>query len=373
MAAPRTWLLLAEKGGDNAQVEALARALPWPCEIRRLRMQPQWLQGKPRVRPTLDHLDLEAGDALEAPWPDLVLTMGRRTASAALWIQERSGGRTRIVLLGKPSGLPDRMALIIGSAEILLPPLPNVSKIRLPLLRMDPDRVAEAREQWRPAFEELARPVVAVLVGGPTHPFVYDASVTQRLLELVREVHERGGTPWVSTSRRTPPGVADALEAGLPEGARLFRWAPEAVDNPYLGLLALAEGFIVTGDSASMLVEVAGLGRPLAILPLPGGLLGRLDLARRRALRWLYDPAGAGPAARLRRALARAAFRLRLVSHSRDFRVLHEWLVDQGHAVWAGQPFAAAGGPLPDDAAAAARRVAALFEDASGTDSAPSP
>jgi hypothetical protein len=31
-ALPRTWLLLADKRGDNAQAEALASALGWPCE-----------------------------------------------------------------------------------------------------------------------------------------------------------------------------------------------------------------------------------------------------------------------------------------------------------------------------------------------------
>ena len=44
----------------------------------------------------------------------------------------------------------------------------------------------------------------------------------------------------------------------LPDGARLHRWHPDAKpeENPYLGLLGLADGFVVTADSASMVVEV---------------------------------------------------------------------------------------------------------------------
>ena len=160
MPKPRTWLLLAEKAGDNAQVEALASGLPWPCEIRRLRMRPEWLLAKPPVRPNLDHIDLQQSDALEPPWPDLIVTMGRRTSSAALWIQDRSVGRTKIVLVGKPSGAWDRMALVVGSAEILLPPLPNVLKIRLPLLRIERAHVTSAAQvcAWAPvAAGEHAR------------------------------------------------------------------------------------------------------------------------------------------------------------------------------------------------------------------------
>ena len=38
-----------------------------------------------------------------------------------------------------------------------------------------------------------------------------------------------------------------------------------------MGLLGLADGFVVTGDSISMMVEIARLGRPLAIFDLPTG------------------------------------------------------------------------------------------------------
>jgi mitochondrial fission protein ELM1 len=361
---PRTWLLLSEKAGDNAQVEALASALPWSCDVRRLRMKPEWLLAKPPVRPTLDHLDLEQSDALEPPWPDLIVTMGRRTSSAALWIQDRSQGRTRIVLVGKPSGHWDRMALVVGSTEILLPPLPNVLKIRLPLLRIERARVTRAADVWRDHFTEFPRPLVALLVGGPTRPFVYDASVTRRLVEIAEQVAVDGGTPFITTSRRTPTALADALEAELPDAAQLYRWQPDAPpeENPYLGLLGLADGFVVTADSASMVVEVASLGRPLGILRLPGGRLGRLELARRRMLHWLFEPDGrTGAFDALRCRIARSAFRARLVWASRDFRVLYEWLVAEGFAVWAGETLVSPPRSLPDERERVARRVEMLF------------
>ncbi len=319
--------------------------------------------AKPPVRPTLDHLDLEQSDALEPPWPDLIVTMGRRTSSAALWIQDRSGGRTKIVLVGKPSGRWDRMALVVGSAEILLPPLPKVLKIRLPLLRIDGARVTRAAEVWRPRLEALRRPLVALLVGGPTRPFVYDASVTRRLVEIAEQVRADGGTPFVTTSRRTPTALADALAIGLPEAARLYRWRPDAPleENPYLGLLGLADGFVVTADSASMVVEVASLGRPLGILRLPAGRLGSLELARRRMLRRLFEPARAGALDALRCRLARAVFRARLVWASRDFGALYEWLVAEGFAVWAGEPLVSPSRLLPDEREQVARRVEMLF------------
>ena len=81
---PRIWRVLGDKRGDNGQVEMIAEALSrsrgWRTELRHLEMQPQWVLGKPPVAASLSHLDMARSDALVPPWPDLILTSGRRPA-----------------------------------------------------------------------------------------------------------------------------------------------------------------------------------------------------------------------------------------------------------------------------------------------------
>ena len=358
--APRVWLVLGDKGGDNAQVEALAGALGWTCERRRIALKEEWVIGKPRVEASLHHLDASRSDPLEPPWPDLVLTIGRRPSMAALWVKEQSGGRTRVVLVGKPAGPLMRFDLVIASAEAQLPPLPSVFKTTLPLMRVAEREVAEAAQAWRDRMAPLPRPLVAFLVGGPTSPFAYDASVARRLAALAREVVAQGGTPWFTTSRRTPAAFVDALVRELPQGTRLFRWAAGATDNPYRALLGLADRFFVTGDSVSMMVEVIRLRRPLAIVPLPTGWLGTLDSWRRTFARWLFDPRRDTAAARARRGLGLALFRAGILSQTRDFPAFHRMLVASGLAVFAGEPFREPTGAVPDDLALAAARIRAV-------------
>ena len=108
----RVWLVLGDKMGDNGQVYTIRDALNWPVEIKHIKMLAQYVFGKPKVGPTLYHIDREASDALQPPWPDLIITVGRRPANVALWIREQSGGRTRIVLVGKPSGMMQQFDLI---------------------------------------------------------------------------------------------------------------------------------------------------------------------------------------------------------------------------------------------------------------------
>ncbi|MCU0895523.1 MAG: mitochondrial fission ELM1 family protein [Rhodospirillales bacterium] len=269
---PSTWLVLGDKLGDNAQAEIIAASLGWPCERRSLRFRPEFVLGKPPFKPSLYHLDLARSDPLEPPWPELILTIGRRPSMAALWVREQSGGRTKVVLIGRPKRNIDDFALIIATPQYRLPARGNVVHLDLPLMRADPERIGKEVEAWRDRLAGLPRPLTAVLVGGPTKPFIFDAAVTRSLIELTLRSTEGHGTLYATTSRRTPDAVVGALKVHLPASAGLFAWAPEAGDNPYLALLGFADRFVVTGDSISMMVEVARLGRPLAVFPLPVGI-----------------------------------------------------------------------------------------------------
>lgn len=356
---PRVWLVLGDKRGDNSQVEMVAGALGWPCERRNVVMRAPYVVGKPWVRPSLHHIDLARSDRLEPPWPDLVITVGRRPSMAALWIARQSGGRTKLVLIGKPSGKARRFDLIIAGAETQMPALPNVLSVTLPLMRVDETAVAAAAEIWRPRLADLPRPLIGFMIGGPTGPFRFDDTVTRRLLALIDEIAAAGGTPYLSTSRRTPPAAIEALQARLPSSARLFRWTPDAPDNPYFGLLGLADGFVVTGDSISMLVEIAALHKPLAILELPGGWFGRLDMLRRRWISQMLDPErAAGP---LRRALVRVLYNAGVVHQTRDFAAFYDLLIERGLAVRAGEGFAQPYGEVPDELSLVVARIKALL------------
>jgi len=348
-ASPRVWLVLGDKEGDNAQVYAIARALGWSCERRRIQMRAPWIVGKPRVFPSLHHIDRARSDTLEPPWPDLVITIGRRPSMVALWIAEQSGGRTKLVLVGKPSGMMRRFDLVIASAEIHLPPFDNVVPIALPLMGVEESRIAAAVELWRERLAGLPRPLVAFFIGGATRPFAFDRAVIERLIELARRVTAAGGTPYLSTSRRTSPTTVDALEVGLPASARFYRWTSGDPDNPYLGLLGLADSFVVTSDSISMLVEIIRLRRPLEIFELPPRGLGRLDQLPRALMRRLCAPGTASAGNMLGKRIVRGLHGFGLFDGTRDIPAFCRRLFERGLAVPAGAPLLPPQGEVPDD------------------------
>jgi len=334
---PRIWLLIGDKLGDNAQVAVLAEHLGLPAERKDLRFKEQWVLGKPRFSASLDHIDLQRSAPLAPPWPDLIITIGRRPAMAALWVKRQSGGRTRIALIGRPKRFFKEFDLVIVTGQYRVPARENVVHLDLPLMRPDAEAIAKARNAWTERLAELPRPLTAVFVGGPTKPFRFDAAEARKLCaDVVRATAAAPGSLYFTTSRRTTHAVAAALQAALPAQARLFRWTPVAEENPYLALLAEADRFVVTGDSISMIVEAAQSGRPLAIRPLPFAG-GRLATWRQR-LQPLLHGDGQGGFAPLQR-LGDLLFEAGLAGYSRDFGAFHDLLQRGGYATLLEQGF----------------------------------
>lgn len=357
---PRIWLLISDKPGDNAQIELIAEHLGLPYEIRRVLPKPEYVLGKPRFEVTLSHLDPAHSDKLQPPWPDLILTIGRRPAMAALWIKEQSGGHSKIVLLGRPKRWQERFDLIIVSSQYHIPPDERVLQLDLPLMRSHEEEIAKAVDTWRERLDGLPRPLTALFVGGQTLPFRFDADTARTLLHQATAAAGEGHL-YISTSRRTAPEVADALEQDLPPNATLFRWSINATENPYFALLGQADRFIVTGDSVSMMVEVAQLSKPLAIFALPyqKGIIPRLQkLLNNR----LYGGASNDISSRILQRLVRVLHRAGLIRHLRNLNAVHQLFYNKRLATPLGEAFLPESSKPEDELQSVIDRIRSIFE-----------
>jgi hypothetical protein len=296
-ATPRLWLLQGKTAGDNAQVlalgESLAEGTDWRIEIKPI---PSALrQFAKRHRPHRPSLEDFAAAGFAPPWPEVIIACGRTPCIVAQWIRGLSQGGTVHVQLGRLGVPPEMIDLVLETAQYGVPPTPNMISLTLPIVRRDAARQAAALQVWRAKLAELPRPWLAVLVGGPASPIRFEAEDGSRLLRRIMELkRELGGSALIAYGPRTPNPVREILETGLKgsEGSyRIFGWPP-ADPNPYPAVLALADRFLVTCDSASMMADACVTGRPVEIfmLPIPDylrrfssrGLGFSLDARRRR-------------------------------------------------------------------------------------------
>jgi mitochondrial fission protein ELM1 len=284
--------------------------------------------------------------------------------SVAWEIRRRAGPITHLVQLGRPRADLRGFDLIVTTPQYRLPERPNVLHLSQPLHREDLAARARAVSDWSPQLAALPTPRIALLVGGSAKPFVFNEAAARRLGDQASALAvAEGGSLLVSTSRRTPPAAARALSDALRAPAYVHHWSPAGGANPYLAFLALADAFVVTGDSASMLADACSTGRRvwIATLPEARSLKSRCKNALRRlVLAAAQDPRTGDYS--LARWLAEIPAR-GWVRYPRDLRRFHATLIEAGRAMPLGRPFTAPPPPPVDEIEEAAARVRALFAD----------
>jgi mitochondrial fission protein ELM1 len=359
---PRVWLLTGFRAGDKAQMVALAEALGWPFEIKRFAYKPYEFVTNILLGLKRAGVDWRRSDRLDPPWPDLVITAGRRNEPIARWIKEQSRGRSVIVHLGRPWSKVDGFDLVITTPQYNVPLLANVLQIDLPLHGVTAERLTAAATAWRDRIAALPRPWIAVMVGGSAPPYVFDERMASCLgREAAALARRQGGSLLVATSPRTSAAASDALEAALDVPRSFYRWTPNPAQNPYLGFLGLADQIIVTGDSMSMVAEAGATGKPVyffdlghgwtrmrEIGPSPLEKSGTVPFRAKRLLHWLIAH---GLPARIRR----------------DIRNMLRPMVTSGRAAWLGDDHAPARPAASDDLARAAARVRQVFTQTRGS------
>lgn len=358
MPAPaKTWLLTSEKLGDTAQARLIANALGWPTAEVPITVRERFRIAKPAMRPSLDHIEPASAAQLRPPWPELAIAAGRRMAMVLLWLKAQSGGRTRIVYLGRPQRHLERFDLVIAPSQFRVPSAPNVLPLAYPLVRIEEAALRSAEETWRARLASLPKPLVVLLIGGPQRVLRFDRALALDLLDRTASIaRAQSGSLYVSTSRRTPPDIVEAMAEAMPAEAHFHRWGPEAQENPYLGLLAHGDAFVVTGDSISMLVEVAGLGRPLAIYRQPPP-----SNPWRRGLQLVSQAIDEETGHPFLQSAGRLLYRLGLASYPRNLSAVHARLIEEGYAIPFGERLPTGGDGLPSELPAVAERIRALF------------
>ena len=348
---PLVWCLEGHKAGDNSQLRAIAAALAekraFDLRTIQLDFAPQELMVTLLLDASTLGLTSEARARIVRPWPDVILTAGRRNEAVARWVRRESLGHTRLVHCGRPWAHPLRYDLIVTTPQYFLDreTYPNVLTLPLP-----------------PAPSRSAAPVavegpVLLLIGGESGSTQLSAAFAKDLVARVAAFARNRNRPLrIATSRRTSTDAESAIgEQARQEQAEVYLWnAQRGEGNPYAEWLDHASGVVVTADSMSMVAESAALGHPTWIARLPAP--DRPWWQTRRGWRW-------------RSATHEIAQIVAPLRFRRDTSRLLGALVESGRAAWfepegseARTPRAVANGQIVEgDAERAAAAVADLL------------
>ena len=270
----RVWTLVDERAGTGAQSLGVAAALGLEFDAKEISYGKSASLPNVVLGAALTGLTPESRARFQPPWPDLVIAAGRRSGPVARWIKRQSGGNCFLVHVMFPgrTGIEDFDLVAVPHHDGHAGRRNQLAVTGAPH-GLTPAVQAEAGRALAASLPDLAKPWIGLIVGGTTrrHKFSDEAAhaLGRTAGGLARGV---GGALLAVTSRRTGR-AADAVDRGIRDSGAapglFYRWG-DAGDNPYRGILALADALIVTGDSVSMCTEACSATAPVYIYMPPG-------------------------------------------------------------------------------------------------------
>ena len=265
----KSWILCDGKAGMMSQCIAVAELLELKPEIKIIDPRFPWSKLPPSFwLAPFAAVDTES-ISLCAPWPKILIASGRQTVALALAIKRASGGKTKLIQIQNPRfGISKFDAIVAPKHDNLrgsnvistIGSVHGITKIKLRL----------AANKFREMYKALPRPMIGILLGGPNKQYRMTSEQGFRLGQmLLRGVKGSGASLAITPSRRTQKDLVSSLICSLKE-VNFRNWDGKG-DNPYLGILALCDSFVVTGDSVNMISEAAATGKPVHVFELDGG------------------------------------------------------------------------------------------------------
>jgi mitochondrial fission protein ELM1 len=268
-AGLRCWILTDGKAGMETQCLGLAEALGLQPDIKRISVGKPWRWLPPQaVSRPLARLT-EKGDRLAPPWPDLLIASGRKSVAPAIAIRKAAAGRCFTVQIQNP-------AVDLKNFDMVVTPLhdglsgANVVSTLGAMGRVTAALLAAAAERFASRYAELPRPRIGVLVGGNNSAYRLSAGAMAAFAQSLAGLARREGAGLMVTPSRRTGSKNEAILRSALAGVAADIW-DGAGENPYFGILGLADHIIVTADSVNMVSEAAASGKPVQVLALQGG------------------------------------------------------------------------------------------------------
>ncbi|GJL95975.1 MAG: hypothetical protein DHS20C05_23800 [Hyphococcus sp.] len=278
--AGRVWVLTDGKIGDDVQCLAVAEALAPDFDKRVITPRAPWVWMAPwgpidpRDAPSNPDSPIAKGPG--NGWPNLVVASGRRAIPYARAVKKVSNGKCFVVIMKDPRVSPSSVDLIWAPVHDKLTGANVVTTLTSPHGLARP--IADARDTPTGPISELAKPMLGVVLGGPSGGARFDDVIADDLIAKIRHAKGNFASLALTPSRRTPDAFLKTLKNAL-TATDTFIW-DRSGDNPYVDILAHSDALIVTADSHNMMSEAVSTGAGVYAFRPPG-------LAKKMA--WFVD------------------------------------------------------------------------------------
>ncbi len=317
---PQVWVLSDDEPECAEPALALADALGWPYQRRR----------------SID--DLPIVDS-----PDLVIASGAEAIDQARRLRRDANHRLRVVQLGVDAGSSaEELDLIVAPVSQGLFPTPGLFETATPLTHAQQLELADL-EPWKASFAESPAPRSVAIIDGPSADSQLSRYTAACIGADLAAVSEQGrGSLFVLLNSDMPTAAEEALRSALALGTKVERVDRGRYSKAYWAHLALADEFIVLGDSEQTTADLCATGKPVAIYRIPRPPESPIDKLRGAVLALALAPrANDRGTVRPQQGLEYLCSRLIAKGYVRpphDPGRMHDLLIKRGAARFYGEP-----------------------------------
>lgn len=199
--------------------------------------------------------------------PDLWIGCGRAAVRAAP-LHRKAFPKAVMVYVQAPRAQAQLFDLIVAPRHDRIRG-ENVLNIIGSPNRITPALLNAATAEFETELSKLPSPRAAVLVGGDSKHHRFTEATCANLLDAIERMRAQAASVMITTSRRTPQALIDALQSRYGWSDQVWIHAGDG-PNPYFAFLAGADWICVTEDSTNMLCEAATTGTPVYRLAVDG-------------------------------------------------------------------------------------------------------
>lgn len=259
-----SFLTLTDQGKTGTRQQAIGLQKALGIQSHHLEVAPKpFFSWIPRIYWT-PHCVRVTNGSLHPPWPDVLITAGRTATGLGAALKKKLGNRLFHIGLMNPK-LPKNLFDLILCPEHDNLKGENVLSSLLSFSPLTTQNLEKEKKIWVKRLPQT--PMVGVFLGGTTRSFTFSTNFAHKLADdLIRIATRQKVYLSIIPSRRTPQKFIETLQSHLQDTPH-FIWTGEG-ENPYAGILALADYLLITGDSVQMISEANLCKAPLYIYPL---------------------------------------------------------------------------------------------------------
>ncbi len=257
---PIIWIVTEGLAGTENQCLGITESMNITPIVKRIGLREPWKTLSP-------YLGFECKwtftEPITAPFPDILITSGRKSIAVSRYIKKKSGGKTFTVQVQDPRINPKHFDMVIVPEHDPTRSDNVFVSVATPN-RITAEKCETAKAEFAHLFQNMSSPRIAILIGGSTKRHIFTAAENSALIDKLKKIPNL----MITTSRRTGDENTNTIKETLNTSGN-FIWDGKT-PNPYMGMLAWADVILVTADSTSMISEAATTGKPVYVLPMEG-------------------------------------------------------------------------------------------------------